>query len=383
MQRQKRAFYIIAHNPNTVEEAAEFLKNGANALEPDVVHSDGKFYISHSELKTYADCPTVEEYLQQLKQLVIENNYNLALIVFDIKNTDFDINRLLHVIVTNFSGGFCDGVALLLTHSDDTDFLIKCDNQYSNVGIGVDETNTPPSEVESIFRNAGHKNFSYADGITTFLTKPGVYTNIVKAQECRDANENVSFKLIYTWSLQREASMRKYLNTYIDGIFVDVPYVKKLKNLVLSSPYDQVFYMARNGHNPFDAPPIPRYKLVIKTSDKHLAGTDASLLFTLTGTSGISLSSLPYDASLTGALERNSTSFVTIEGKDVGEIKTLTVEMLSSDVNSDWLPEKITVESKLLPKSVSFIVNGDGLPEQWITKKAGATTLIPLADVSE
>ncbi|HYY94998.1 MAG TPA: hypothetical protein VE713_10795 [Pyrinomonadaceae bacterium] len=33
---QKRKFYIIAHNPNTLREAEDFLKADANALEPDI-----------------------------------------------------------------------------------------------------------------------------------------------------------------------------------------------------------------------------------------------------------------------------------------------------------------------------------------------------------
>jgi hypothetical protein len=33
---QPRPFYVIAHNPNTLDEAEEALKNGCNTLEPDI-----------------------------------------------------------------------------------------------------------------------------------------------------------------------------------------------------------------------------------------------------------------------------------------------------------------------------------------------------------
>src|SRR5437899_2774169 len=33
---QPRPFYVIGHNPNTIEEVMDALKRGANALEPDV-----------------------------------------------------------------------------------------------------------------------------------------------------------------------------------------------------------------------------------------------------------------------------------------------------------------------------------------------------------
>jgi hypothetical protein len=60
-----------------------------------------------------------------------------------------------------------------------------------------------------------------------------------------------------------------------------------------------------------------------------------------------------------------------IEGADIGEIKSLSVEMLSSDFNSDWLPEYILVESKLLAEPVRFTFNMEGMPESWITRKGG------------
>jgi hypothetical protein len=35
--QHRRPFYIVGHNPNTLEEVAAFLDAGANALEPDVM----------------------------------------------------------------------------------------------------------------------------------------------------------------------------------------------------------------------------------------------------------------------------------------------------------------------------------------------------------
>jgi hypothetical protein len=377
MQRQKRPFYIIGHNPNSIEEAKEFLNKGVNGLEPDIVHAEGRFYISHIPRPSYKNVPTVEEYLTELKNLLLQKDYSLALLIFDMKSTDFDPTHFMALVKENFNGGPCDGVAMLMTHSDNTDFITRYKGDFHNVGVGVDESNTPPSRLQEIFKKSGQKNFTYADGITMFLNKPGVFSNVTEAQRCRNQNEPDTYKLIYTWVLSKEDSMRKYLDTYIDGIMVDPPSVKRLKKLITQEPYNEVYGLAPNGYNPFTAPALPKYILTVKTKDQDWAGTDAQILFTLTGTSGISLKSLPYKGNLDGALERGSTNHILMEGIDLGEIQSLTVEMLSSGIDSDWLPENIIVESPLLKTQLNFLFNKNGAPEEWITKKKGAVTKFP------
>jgi hypothetical protein len=372
MQRIRRPFYIIGHNPNTLEEAGEYLQLGANALEPDIIIKDNQFYVSHSHPLFYKDVLTLDAYLEGLKKLISEHNYNLALLIFDMKDTDFDINDFISIVKTNFKGGKCDGVAILMTHSDDHKFLCRYNGAYPNVGIGVDESNTPPSELNEIFKKAGQKNFSYSDGITTFLTKPGVYKNIREALECRNKNEPDSFKLIYTWALTLEGSMSKYLDVYIDGMFVDPPSVQQLKGLVCAAPYNEVYTLAQNGYNPFTAAPIPKYTLAVKTGNQLFAGTDACFLFTLKNAEGIALKSLPFNGSLTGALERDSITYIPVEGSDLGAIKSVTVEALTEDINSDWLPESIRVESRMLDQCVEFIFDHGG---QWVSSKGAAVTV--------
>lgn len=377
MERQKRPFYIIAHNPNSLEEAKEYLDLGANALEPDVVFADGVFYVSHHTHRDYSDAPLLTDYLNGLKHLLLERNYNLALLIFDIKDANFDPNELIKLIKENFSGEPCNGVAMLLTHADDHAFLSRYKGNHANVGIGVDESNVPPAELASFFQSAGQKNFSYADGITTILTKPGVFDNITAAQRCRKHCDGEAFQLIYTWVLEREASMRKYLDTYIDGIFVDPSDVKSLKELISTKPYSDAFEPARNGYNPFTVPLLPNYTLRVKTKDQFLAGTDARIVFTLHGATGLSLQSLPYNACLSGALERDSVTYITLEGLEVGELESITVEALTDNINSAWLPEYIVVESKWLSQPVAFVFNSDGSPEEWISKKTGVVRKFP------
>lgn len=370
--RKKRPFYIVAHNPNSLEETKDFLEKGVNALEPDVINVDGTFYISHLHLPSYSNTHTLAEYLQGLKKMVEENGYNLNLIIFDIKDTDFNINDLIAQVKDNFSGGACDGVAMLFTHSDATDFVMAYDKKYENVGIGVDESNVPPRELDEMFRKAGHSHYTYSDGVTTLLVKPGVYENIVEAQNWRDAHQP-SFKLIYTWAITREATLKKFLDTYIDGIFVDPGDVAELRKLIDNDPYNQVFELAQNGYNPFTAAPIPKYRMKVETSDTFLAGTDAKFLFTLYNGEGQSLQSLPYDSSARNSLERNTVTLVSVEGADIGAIERISIEAISSDISGDWLPERITVKSPAGDESV-FVFNTEGKDAEWIKKENGAIT---------
>lgn len=376
MQRQKRPFYIIGHNPNTIEEAKEFLDKGANALGPDIVYANGKFYVSHQQHWSYDGIPTVQEYLKALKDLLTANHYNLALIVWNMKTTDFDCNDFIGLVKENFCGEIFDGVAMLVTHGDDYGFLNRYKGYYPNTGIGVDESNVPAHQLQEIFANAGQRNFAYADGITTFLNKPGVFKNVAEALALRDGTERSRFSFVYTRVLSQETSMRRYLNAHIDAIFVDAGSVFRLKDLLTSEPYSNAYTLSENGYNPFMPVAIPKYRLGIITKNKFLAGTDAHFLFTLTGTNGISLTSLPYNANAGGALERGTITHVAMEGTDVGEIESLTIEAITSGLAAGWLPETIVVESNCLQTHTKFAFNTAG-NEEWITKHGGAVTKFP------
>src|SRR5436190_10402453 len=136
MERKKRSFFIIGNNPNTIDEVREFLHNGANALEPDIVYADGQFYISHAPQLSYKNVPTLIEYLEELKVLLLAEQYNLALIIWDIKTVNFDPNYFMDVVKENFSGAPFDGITMLITHPDDHVFLNQFNGRYDNVGVG-------------------------------------------------------------------------------------------------------------------------------------------------------------------------------------------------------------------------------------------------------
>ena len=153
MVEQKQQFYIIAHNPNTVADALEYMKAGANALEPDVCFSarhPDRYYVSHDHVSSNPDSHdfdfehSLKNYMSQLRSVLVERKFNLALITFDYKDAPHgDINEMLKIVQDNFSSHepICQGVALCVTvaHLGDAGFLNKYSQNIPNAGVIIDQ----------------------------------------------------------------------------------------------------------------------------------------------------------------------------------------------------------------------------------------------------
>ncbi len=366
---QKRKFYIIAHNPNTLDEAEEFLKAGANALEPDVCFDASKperFFVSHG---TFGSNPfdaahSLVTYLQGLKAMLTDasKGYNLALIAFDTKTPTFDINEFVRVVTENFSGHpACDGVAILITVGSlsDIGFLNAYDQTRESVAVGIDEENSA-EEVAAGFAGGGQRRFTYADGSIVPSLKPALFKAIMRGKALQTRGRGDGPSLVYSWVISREHPIRSYLHLHVDGMIVDVGVVPHLLELLREEVYGRTYELAARGYNPFNAPPPPAYLLTIRTRDAQFAGTDAPVKFTLQGAAGVLESTL--DADFRGVLERGGEDFLTLEGTDVGEVTSLTIAAQGKGLNPDWLPESVTLESPLLPAPLTFQYD----PEDWL-----------------
>jgi hypothetical protein len=362
MAKQKRKFYVIGHNPNTLAEAEAFLKAGANALEPDICYAEDRpdqYFVSHGPdagANDWIHKNSLVVYLTGLKKIIQdpEKKYNLALIAFDIKYPKFNINEFIDIVFKNFSDfPICSGVAILITvgSKDDQDFLNKYDQTRANVGIGVDEEKEP-KKVEDSFTTAKQTNFCYANGIIAPGIKWGVFKSIMKAKGLQGQAQGNSFKLIHTWVLASKASIRSYLDLRIDGIIVNIGTVPELLAILKEKHFLPMYELAKNGYNPYTAPPLPQYWLTIKTRDKNMAGTDVPVTFRLKGSAGTTESVL--DADFKDVLEQNETDFITLEGTNIGTIQSLTISEQGSDISSDWLPQRIQVESNLFAGVTTF-----------------------------
>lgn len=361
---QKQKFYIMGHNPNTLQEAADFMKAGANALEPDICFDEdkpGQFFVSHGGFGSNDFTPenSLVTYLAELKKLITDprNNFNLALIAFDIKTPSFDINKFIKIVFDNFSGSpVCDGVALLITVGSlsNIGFLNAYDQTKANVAIGIDEEKMP-KDVEAGFNAGAQKRFTYANGSIIPAIKFGLFKSMMAAKGLQAAANGDGFKLIYAWVLNSEASICSYLDLRLDGLIVDLDTVPHLLEILREEHFATMYELASNGDNPFVAPPTPRYLLTVKTRDTHFAGTDVPVKFRLEGSAGILETTL--DCDFRDVLEQDGTDFLTLEGKNIGNIISLTIAEQDSSINSGWMPELIKLESSLLPSTLTFHYN--------------------------
>jgi hypothetical protein len=137
--------------------------------------------------------------------------------------------------------------------------------------------------------------------------------------------------------------------------------VPHLLQILHDEHFAGMYELADSGDNPYNALPTPRYLLTIKTRDKHHAGTDVPVKFTLEGSEGILESTL--DCDFKDVMERDETDFLTLEGQEIGNIISLTIEELDSSINSGWLPEFIKLESNLLPAPLIFHYQDD----EWLS----------------
>lgn len=362
----KRKFYAIGHNPNTIEEAGRFMQAGFNALGPDLNFSHGKYYISHDALpESEIEKRSLINYLQGLRTFA-EHGLAAALIVFDVKAPVFNINNCLQLIHQHYLRyEACKGTAIVFTTAKlkDEAFVTTFNNEIVNAGVGIDE-HPNPFEVWKALGSL--KNSVYGNGITTLLPKPGLYNSIRTAKYIQAIG---GFKMVLVWVLSLEDSLRSYLKLGVDGILTDLKDTGTLLNLLQQPDFAARYELAQPGHNPFTNQ-LPAYGLTIKTSDRFLAGTNGQICLTLSGTQGSLDTTI--DAGLYNTLEKGNLDYFALEGKDIGAITSLTVELLSESMGDGWLPEFIEVKSGL-HQTVTFNYS----PTDWLNKENRLITKTP------
>lgn len=264
-----RKFYIIGHNPNTVPDAVKYLEQGANAIEPDIRYSEDKniFFVAeeypvYSAIAADPLAPSIEEYLNDLKLALKDNpNLDLSLIVFDIKDINYNINHLVNKIRINFTDEFPE-MPIILTYGspEGAQFLVNLGNMRENEAIGVD-AGTAPEDVYNYFSRIPHiRNYIYSAGISLpkelWIDHFGVdlalghpYKNVEEAVSIRNQQKINNIKFVYGWTINSEKWMRKYLDADADGLITDHPDL--LRHLLNSDEYKNKFEPATRGDSPF------------------------------------------------------------------------------------------------------------------------------------
>ncbi len=132
--------------------------------------------------------------------------------------------------------------------------------------------------------------------------------------------------------------MREYIQIGVNGIITDD--VAKLHNIV--GGFQPVIRMARRIDNPL-TPSGFSYGLSIHTGDMDMAGTDANVMFTLTGPNGSATVSV--DTNLPYRMERNDWNYIILRSQDLGDLQSITVQSDNEGNAPDWYLDTIVVES--------------------------------------
>jgi hypothetical protein len=138
--------------------------------------------------------------------------------------------------------------------------------------------------------------------------------------------------------------------------------VAKLRAVSEEDEFAPLIRFAKRADNPF-MPANANYGLLVHTGDRFNAGTDAKITFTLTGTLGSAAKVV--DSSLIGSIfgktsgrmERDAWDHITIQGPDLGELKSITVQRNDEGNAPDWFLDLVQVRSKRYGVSKRAVFN--------------------------
>lgn len=344
-----RPFYVMAHNPNTIKDVRDALAKGANCVEPDVnVYDDttDQLCISEAGLTGNAsgdsDSPSLVDFLEGLRQAA-DDFPHLALVVFDTKSPAVSASNglaMLTAIREHLTKGTNLNVIISVADLSQTVMFDSIMNRLRpREGVMIDSENDPIA-VSNYFYGAGIVNECYANGIThESILGPNVRPSMERVCEFRAGRYRTRF--IYVWTVNDDDHMREYIRIGVDS--VDTDDVDVLSGIIKEPEFAGMIRLATRADDPF-RPPNFTYGLVIHTTDKWMAGTDANVTFTLTGTGGSA--SKTVNTQLPYRMESDDWNYVTVPSDDLGPLQSITVQRDNQGNGPDWHLDRITVESQ-------------------------------------
>lgn len=231
-----KPIYIIGHNPNTIDSVHEYLKYGANAIEPDinVVSKTNRLCVSHD---TGNDSTiSLDDYLKQLNQLT-ELYPNLALIYLDCKPSVIGLGKeILQSVRANLSSTIKVVVSLASIKEAQVMFPSIVSDLRDNEYLLIDEENNPEAVV-AFFNSIKAARFGYGNGdsvplVPTDLIFPHIRTSISQACAIRD---NAKLGFVFTWTFNSQLNQKSFLKAGVDGVIVDLkgfPCIPGLSNVL-------------------------------------------------------------------------------------------------------------------------------------------------------
>lgn len=256
--------YSIAHRCNTPEAVKSAFREGANAVECDVIYQDGRFYAQHDPLSEGTD---LSAFLKEIREVGDALKERFALIIFDLKES-IDRPRLkqVHSLVGSF---LSDGIEIKVIYSVSTlrralvfkGILEELDSQE---GLGIDEYDNP-LKVQNFFEGIRIGRCCYGNGITAALPEEfgGPIRESLKKAVLLKIRRHV-IKFVYIWTIDLKSSMREYLDLGVDGIMTN--HTSGLKEVLREKKYRFSFRLATRSDTPLAGETLPRY--LVNTQSK-------------------------------------------------------------------------------------------------------------------
>jgi len=346
---QPRPFYVIGHNPNTIEDVMDALEGGANALEPDVsqincggqdllIDFDTDFGIANcGELQFVQWCDAVNT--------IAQTNKNLAMVLVDIKDKAMAASNgpLIMDIVRNHLN--TNGVNLNIIYSTGytnygTVFDLIYDKLNEREGVQFDADDRPGIMLDYFFDHGYHGNIGYGDGTST------QYVPLTRAMDrAAYLRASIGFPRVISdvYLIDLADSMRHFINCGVDGIIVKAGNESQLTNIVAQEHPE--IRLATRDDNPFQ-PLNEAYGIQILTGND---GTDADIKFTLHGCRGDATITVNAGDIITGYVtdrfESGNQDWVTIPSKDIGEVQSITIKNLGGGLYPKWAVSEVHVSS--------------------------------------
>ena len=353
---EPRPFYVIRHNPNTISLVEEALDAGANGIEPDVnVFSDRPDELCISHLKGDSDAPALESYLTELREIALRDQ-RLCLVVFDCKSATatpaFGL-QLLMAIRNCLTRDITLNIIISVSAMDHARIFDQIGDKLApREGLMIDE-HKDPVEIAAYFRERGIGNQCYGNGISIppiALTGPNVTPSMERACALRAATGTPKF--ICPWTVNEKKLGEEMIRIGVDAMICDD--TDTILDIISRPEYKPLVRLAVRNDNPF-TPVNAAYSLTAYTADRPMAGTDAGITFTLTGSNGSAQKTV--DTSYRARMERNRVNYIALQAPDLGDLISISVQQDNSGHAPDWWLDKIEVQSDRYRQQKTAVFN--------------------------
>ena len=353
--------WILGHNTNSIEAVNAALDQGANAVEIDVTayaHDLNALCIDHAGIMGddpgHASAPALEPFLRELRE-VADRRPELCLVEFDLKPPASRpelgpvlLSAIRDILTRGTTLSILLSVADVTTrHADRPSGSSVFDRVSGDVrareGFMIDCDDNVDGVAEFFTRNQKVTRFGYGNGTSIPLVDEGmmVYrTPIEKACWMRAVRGAPGF--VEAWTVNSLDNLQLYLRLGINGLICDREGIERVRALLWTSELGKRYRLAQRVDDPM-APDNFAYGLTVVTTRQGLAGTDASITFTLVGDKGSA--STTVDTSLHRRMESGATSFVVLYSADLGTLRSITVESDLGHLAPGWHLDSIVVES--------------------------------------